>query len=75
MITDNEELRIKLNQIIDSILKMCHLFYRRRPTCDELLSEYNKWGIDRSQIKHLNDFEEKNDLVKKSKFLDNYLKS
>ena len=49
--------------------------YKKRPTCVQLLSDYNKWSIDKSEIKHSNDFEEKNDLVKTNKFFDNYLKS
>ena len=63
MIANNEKLRIKLNEIIDWILKMCHQIYKRRPTCAELLSEYSKWGIDDIEMKQSCEFEEKIDLV------------
>ena len=75
MITDNQELRQKFNEIIDLILKMCHRLYKRRPTCAELLSEYSKWGIDDSVIINLDDYEVTNELVKINKFFDYYLKS
>ena len=61
MITDNEELRPKLNHLKEKIEKMCYHIYRRRPTCAELLSDYNQWGIDDRQLKHSNDFEENDD--------------
>ena len=75
MITDNEELRPKLIEVNERILKMCYHIYRRRPTCAQLLSDYNQWGIDDRELKHSNDFEEKNDFVKTNKFFDHYLKS
>ena len=61
VITDNEELRPKLIQLNERIVNMCYHIYRRRPTCAELLSDYNQWGIDDRQLKHSNDFEENDD--------------
>ena len=75
MITDNEELRLKLNQIIDNILKMCHQLYRGRPTCADLLSDYNRWGITSDDIKESFNFTENLNEVKNSynTFFNNYL--
>ena len=75
MITDNEELRPKFNELIENILKMCHHIYRRRPTCAELLSEYSKWGIEDIEMKQSSEFKEKINLFKTNKFFNNYLKS
>ena len=30
--------------------------YRKRPTCANVLSTFNKWGIDGNQLKNSNDF-------------------
>ena len=75
VITDNEVSRQKLNEIIDTICKMCHHIYRRRPTCAELLSEYNQWGITGDDIKKLFDFSENLNQVQNSDntFFNNYL--
>jgi hypothetical protein len=75
MITDNEELRLKLNQIIDNILKMCHQIYKLRPTCAHLLSDYNRWGITSDDIKESLNFTENLNQVQNSynTFFNNYL--
>ena len=73
MITDNEELRLKLNEIIDSILIMCHHIYRRRPTCAELLSEYNRWGITTDDIKESFNSAENLNQNSDNTFFNNYL--
>ena len=75
MITENEVLRLKLNQIIDTICNMCHHIYRRRPTCAELLSEYYQWGISMNGVKNSINFNEQLNLVQNSnyKFFNNYL--
>ena len=65
----------KLIALEKVILKMCHHIYRQRPTCAELLSEYNYWGIEESQIKF--NFAEQLDKVKcsKDKFFNDYLRT
>ena len=75
MITDNEELRIKLNEIIDWILKMCHQIYKLRPTCTELLSEYNQWSIEWNEVTSLVICEKQIDLeqISQHKFFNNFL--
>ena len=73
MITNNEELRPKFNEMIDSILRMCYHIYRRRPSCAQLLSEYSKWGIDDSVIRISDDYEKTNELVKTNKCLQSFL--
>ena len=75
MITDNEELRLKLNQIIEIVLKMCHQIYRRRPTCAELLSEYNRWSITSDDIKENLNFSEQLNQVQNSDntFFNNFI--
>ena len=75
MITDNEVLKQKLNEIIDTILKMCHQIYKRRPTCAELLLEYNRWGITGDVIKELFNITENLNKAENSDntFFNNYL--
>ena len=36
MITDNEELRLKLKELNERIVNMCYRIYKRRPTCAEI---------------------------------------
>ena len=57
MITDNEMLGTKLIYLDQKIVNMCHPIYRGRPTCADLLSEYNKWGITVEEIKDSLTFE------------------
>ena len=52
VITDNEELRPKLFEVNERILKMCYHMYRRRPTCAELMSEYCQWGIECNEVQN-----------------------
>ena len=75
MIANNEKLRIKLNEIIDWILKMCHQIYKRRPTCSKLLSEYNQWSITGDDIKESFNYTEQLNQVQNSDntFFNNYL--
>ncbi len=50
MITDNEELRPKLRELKETVVKMCYHIYKRRPTCAELLHQYNQWGINSREL-------------------------
>jgi hypothetical protein len=54
---------------------MCHHIYRRRPTCVELLSEYNRWGITGDDMKESFNFTENLNEVENSDktFFNNYL--
>ena len=75
MITDNEELRPKLTELMNTTLKMCYPIYRRRLTCAEILTEYNQWGIKGDQIQVSLNFEEQLNQVENSNdtFFNNYL--
>ena len=76
MITYKEDLRPKLTELLNTILKMCNQIYKRRPTCAELLSEYKKWGIDGKEIKIFFNIKMSLDQVqnKNIKFFNNFLK-
>ena len=75
MITDNEELKSKLIELKDRIVNMCNQFYKRRPSCVELLEQYTKWSIQWNGVILSVGFQEHLDQVKNSShtFFNNYL--
>ena len=50
MITINEELRPKLRKLKETVVEMCYHIYNRRPTCAQLLLQYNQWGINSREL-------------------------
>ena len=65
-----------MTAIKDQIIRMSNVIYKLRPTSSELLSQYNEWGFNESQIKALPDYAEQLAHVQiyKFTFFDNYSK-
>ena len=75
MITENQELRPKMTELMETTFKMCYQMYRRRPTCAQILTEYSKWGIRGDDIKVSFNYKEQLNQVQNNTFFNNYLKT